>query len=70
MVAHAFNSNIQEAGAGEAEFEISLLYRVSPRMTRDIQRNHVYSPKRHCLKFGIPILIIYNEDTILAYEGN
>ena len=41
MVAHAFNPSTQETGAGRFEFEASLVYRVSSRAARVIQRNPV-----------------------------
>jgi hypothetical protein len=42
MVAHAFNPSTWEAKAGEfLNFEASLVYRVSSRTVRGIQRNPV-----------------------------
>jgi hypothetical protein len=41
VVAHAFNPSTQETGAGRFEFEASLVYRVSSRAARVIQRNPV-----------------------------
>jgi hypothetical protein len=44
MVAHAFNPSTWEAEAGgflSSEFEASLVYRVSSRTARAIQRNPV-----------------------------
>jgi hypothetical protein len=45
MVAHVFNPSIQEAEAGKiSEFEASLVYKVSSRTARAIQRNPVLNP--------------------------
>jgi hypothetical protein len=41
VVAHAFNPSTWEAEAGRSEFEDSLVYRVSSRTARAIQRNPV-----------------------------
>ena len=41
VVAHAFNPSTWEAEAGGSEFEASLVYRVSSRTARVIQRNPV-----------------------------
>ena len=42
-MAHIFNPSTQEAEAdGSLEFEVSLLYRMSSRTARDIQRNPVW----------------------------
>ena len=43
MVAHAFNPSTREGGRGRriSEFEASLVYRVSSRTARAIQRNPV-----------------------------
>jgi hypothetical protein len=42
MVAHAFNPSTREAEAGGSlEFEASLVYKVSSRTARAIQRNPV-----------------------------
>jgi hypothetical protein len=47
MVAHAFNPSTWEAEAGGIfEFEASLVYRVSSRTTRAIQRNPVSEKKK------------------------
>jgi hypothetical protein len=47
MVAHAFNPSTQEAEAGGfLEFEASLVYRVSSRTARAIQRNPVLKKKK------------------------
>jgi hypothetical protein len=46
VVAHAFNPSTREAEAGESlEFEASLVYKVSSRTARAIQRNPVSKPK-------------------------
>jgi hypothetical protein len=39
VVAHTFNPSTQEAEAGRFEFEASLVYKVSSRTARAIQRN-------------------------------
>ena len=41
VVAHAFNPSTWEAEADQFEFEASLVYRVSSRKARAIQRNPV-----------------------------
>jgi hypothetical protein len=41
VVAHAFNPSTREAEAGISEFEASLVYKVSSRTARAIQRNPV-----------------------------
>jgi hypothetical protein len=41
VVAHGFNPSTWEAEAGGSEFEASLVYRVSSRTARVIQRNPV-----------------------------
>jgi hypothetical protein len=49
VVAHAFNPSTREAEAGRriSEFETSLVYRVSFRTARDIQRNpRLEKPKK------------------------
>jgi hypothetical protein len=48
MVAHAFNPSTQEAEAGRriSEFEASLVYKVSSRTARAIQRNPVSKKKK------------------------
>ena len=45
MVAHTFNPSTWEAEAGGFEFEASLVYRVSSRRARVIQRNPVSKNK-------------------------
>jgi hypothetical protein len=46
VVAHALNPSTWEAEAGEiSEFEASLVYRVSSRIARVIQRNAVLKTK-------------------------
>jgi hypothetical protein len=51
MVAHAFNPSTQEAEAGGfLEFEASLVYRVSSRTARAIQRNPVLKKKKKVRK--------------------
>jgi hypothetical protein len=39
VVAHAFNPSTREAEAGRSEFEASLVYKVSSRTARAVQRN-------------------------------
>jgi hypothetical protein len=48
MVAHAFNPSPWEGGRGRqiSEFEASLVYRVSSRTARAIQRNPVLRKKK------------------------
>jgi hypothetical protein len=47
MVAHAFNPSIQrQRQAGISEFEASLVYRVSSRTAKAIQRNPVSKKKK------------------------
>jgi hypothetical protein len=46
VVAHAFNPITWEAEAGISEFEASLVYRVSSRTDRTIQRNPVLKNKK------------------------
>ena len=47
MVAHAFNPSTREAEAGGSlEFEASLVYKVSSRTARAIQRNPVSKNKQ------------------------
>jgi hypothetical protein len=41
VVAHAFNPSTREAEAGGSEFKASLVYKVSSRTARAIQRNPV-----------------------------
>jgi hypothetical protein len=49
VVVHAFNPSTWEAEAGEYEFEASLVYRVSSRTARAIQRNPVSkNQKKEC----------------------
>jgi hypothetical protein len=38
---NTFNSSTEESGAGESEFEASLVYRVSSRTAKATQRNPV-----------------------------
>jgi hypothetical protein len=45
MVPHAFNPSTQEAGRQISEFEASLVYEVSSRTARAIQRNPVSKKK-------------------------
>jgi hypothetical protein len=47
MVAHAFKPSTQEAEAGRiSEFEASLVYKMSPRTARAIQRNPVLKRRK------------------------
>jgi hypothetical protein len=48
MVVHAFNPSTREAGRGRriSEFEASLVYKVSSRTARAIQRNPVSENKK------------------------
>jgi hypothetical protein len=45
VVVHAFNPSTREAEAGRFEFKANLVYRVSSRTARAIQRNHVSKKK-------------------------
>jgi hypothetical protein len=46
IVVHTFNSSTQEAKEGSSEFEASLVYRVSSRTAKAIQRNPVSKNQR------------------------
>jgi hypothetical protein len=45
-VAHAFNPSTWEAQAGGFEFKASLIYKVSSRTARAIQRNPISKKKK------------------------
>jgi hypothetical protein len=55
VVVHTFNPSTQEAEAGRqiSEFEASLVYRVSSRTARAIQRNPVSKTQQQQQKCGI-----------------
>jgi hypothetical protein len=60
MVAHSFNPSTPEAEAGGFEFETSLVYKVSSRTARAIQRNPVSGKKKtkptHSIRAGIFVI--------------
>ena len=58
MVAHAFIPSIQEAEAGGFEFGASLVYKVSCRTARAIQKNPVSKNKTKSLIFNYVYLIM------------
>jgi hypothetical protein len=54
VVAHAFNPSTQEAEAGGTlEFEASVVYKVSSRTARAIQKNPVSKNQKKKKKIGL-----------------
>jgi hypothetical protein len=54
-VAHTFNPSAQEAEAGGSEFEADMVYRVSSRIAKAIQRNHFGTKqnKKESIRFKV-----------------
>jgi hypothetical protein len=57
MVAHTFNPSTWEAEAGRFLFEASLVYRVSSRTARAIQRNKQTKTNKQNIKYIILLII-------------
>jgi hypothetical protein len=58
-MAHTFNSSTWEAEAGGFEFEASLVYRVTSRAARAIQRNPVFGGKKKVSASNVCIYLKY-----------
>jgi hypothetical protein len=61
MVTHAFDLSTRERGRQTSEFEASLIYRVSSRTARAIQRNPVSKQKKKKYNLGKCSFSLYDE---------
>jgi hypothetical protein len=68
--AHLYSQRLGGRGRQISEFEASLVYRVSSRTTRVIQRNPVLKKQKQTNKKNrlCPLLIIISKDCIIRNE--